>query len=245
VLRRKLMFNLAPLVVLLAASAVVAVWALQVVLGDLEHGALTEQARADLASTLHTFRWLVLGLAMLFLVLINLSVMILLRMGAMILKPMQALTDATHQLAGGHFEHRVQLDRGDEFGQLGEVFNELAQQLETNEKRKMDVMSQVALTLNHELNNCMAIIGLQTRLLGRKSIGRPQVEEHLRQIGDGLERMASTVKALKDVRRIVLTDYMNGEKMLDLARSVRPNDEVEDHHDESNPVRAIHAAHSV
>jgi signal transduction histidine kinase len=181
----------------------------------------------------------------LFLVLINLSVIILLRMGAMILKPMQALTDATHQLAGGHFEHRVQLDRGDEFGQLGEVFNELAQQLETNEKRKMDVMSQVALTLNHELNNCMAIIGLQTRLLGRKSIGRPQMEEHLRQIGDGLERMASTVKALKDVRRIVLTDYMNGEKMLDLARSVRPDDEVEDHHDESNPVRAIHAAHSV
>jgi nitrate/nitrite-specific signal transduction histidine kinase len=238
------MLNLAPLVVLLAASAILAVWALQAVLGNLEQGVLSEDARREAQHTLHTFRWLVLGLAMLFLVLINFSVMILLRMGAMVLRPVQELVDATRELAQGHFEHRVRLRGDDEFGQLAAAFNELAQQLESNEQRKMDVLSQVALMLNHELNNCMAIISLQTRLLSRESIGRPQVEEHLRQIRDGLERMAATVKSLKDVRRIVLTDYAQGVKMLDLKRSVRSNDVDDDGNGDSvaKPLAAAHSA---
>jgi HAMP domain-containing protein len=237
------MLNLAPLVVLLAVSAVLAVWALQAVLGNLEQGVLSEGVRREAQQTLHNFRWLVLGLAMVFLILINLSVMILLRMGAMVLRPVQELVDATHELAQGHFQHRVSLRGDDEFGQLAAAFNELAQQLESNEQRKMDVLSQVALMLNHELNNCMAIISLQTRLLSRESIGRPQVEEHLRQIRNGLERMAATVKALKDVRRIVLTDYVQGVKMLDLKRSVKPDDVHDNEGDDaSTPLSALYSA---
>lgn len=243
-LRRTLMLNLAPLVLLLAVSAVLAVWALQAMLGNLEQGVAGEDLRREAQHALHNFRWLVLGLALLFLVLINLSVMILLRMGAMVLRPVQELVDATRQLAQGHFEHRVCLRGDDEFGQLAAAFNELAQQLESNEQRKMDVLSQVALMLNHELNNCMAIISLQTRLLSRESIGRPQVEEHLRQIRGGLERMETTVKSLRDVRRIVLTDYVQGVKMLDLERSVRPeNDDAHDEdHDADRPLTAAHSA---
>ncbi|MHC5009105.1 MAG: hypothetical protein ACYTGF_17300 [Planctomycetota bacterium] len=42
----------------------------------------------------------------------------------------------------------------------------------------------------------------------------------LRQIHQSLGRMADTIDALKRVRKIVLTDYLSGVKMLDLERSV-------------------------
>ena len=37
---------------------------------------------------------------------------------------------------------------------------------------------------------------------------------------ESLRRMAGTVESLKRVRRIVLTDYISGTKMLDLPRSI-------------------------
>jgi signal transduction histidine kinase len=81
-------------------------------------------------------------------------------------------------------------------------------------------MGQVARTLNHELNNAMGTIELQLQLLSRKTGGAVAVEQYARQIREGLARMSATVEALKHVRRIVLTDYVSGVKMLDLEQSV-------------------------
>jgi signal transduction histidine kinase len=90
----------------------------------------------------------------------------------------------------------------------------------------METLGQVAVTLNHELNNSIAIIQLQLRLVSRQSSGGPDDEtaRRLRQIHESLGRMAAVLQSLKSLRRIVLTDYMPGMKMLDLERSVRPDD---------------------
>jgi methylglutaconyl-CoA hydratase len=45
------------------------------------------------------------------------------------------------------------------------------------------------------------------------------VEACLRRIGEGLARMGAAVESLKHVKRIVLTDYVEGTKMLDLQKS--------------------------
>jgi signal transduction histidine kinase len=76
------------------------------------------------------------------------------------------------------------------------------------------------LTLNHELNNAMAIIELQLELLGRSARGAAAQEKYLRQIRECLERMTRTLQSLQRIRRIVLMDYAAGVKMLDLQRSV-------------------------
>ena len=99
-------------------------------------------------------------------------------------------------------------------------FNNLAGQLQSNEQRKLQTLAQVALTLSHELNNAGAIIELQLKLLGKQSSGNPAFERCLRQIHESLARMTRTVDLLTKVRRIVLTDYVEGLKMLDLERSV-------------------------
>jgi signal transduction histidine kinase len=85
----------------------------------------------------------------------------------------------------------------------------------------MDVLVQVSRTLNHELNNAIAIIELQLTLL-QESIGSPDsIEKCLRQIRENLHRMTRTVQSLKEIRRVVLTEYPSGEKMLDLEQSLR------------------------
>lgn len=184
-------------------------------------------AEEEQAALTSRFRALVLGLTAVFLVLINVSVVAVLKMAGMVLRPVEKLIEATRALGAERYDARVEVDQDDEFGELAQAFNGLAAQLEANEKRKLEMMGQVALTLNHELNNAASIIELQLQLLSKQAVGNPALEKCARQIRQSLGRMTQTAEALKHVRRIVLTDYVTGVKMLDLAKSTSADDDDE------------------
>jgi signal transduction histidine kinase len=222
VLRRKLILNLFPLVLVLLIGGVAAIWVLQDVLGRLDHIKDQADAVALLSRELARFRGIVLGMGIVFVVMINFTVVMLVRAGATVLRPVNALVNATRQLAEGKFDHRVRLKENDEFDELAEAYNNLAEHLQETERQRMNVLAQVALALNHELNNAMATIELQLGMLGRGAAGDLQAERRLRTIHDSMGRMKGTVQALRDARRIVLTDYSPGLKMLDLAQSAQP-----------------------
>jgi HAMP domain-containing protein len=179
-----------------------------------------DHAHEEQESLASWLRWVVLGLAVVFLVLINASIAILMRMAVLILRPVDKLVEATQELRQERFDTRVELDENDEFDQLAQAYNRLAEHLQANERRRMEVMGQVALAMNHELNNAIAIIDLQLQLLSRRTGGDLALEKCLREINQSLRRMTRAVQNLRNVRRIVLTDYVPGIKMLDLERSV-------------------------
>ena len=158
---------------------------------------------------------------------INVSIVALLRAAGMVLRPVDRLVEASRQLTSEHFDHRTELGETDEFGELARAYNQLAERIQSSEQKRMEMLSQVALTLNHELNNSIAIIELQLQVLGRQAEGGDRFETCLRHIKENLHRMAQTVESLKHIRRIVLTDYISGVKMLDLQRSVQPDGEAE------------------
>ena len=260
-LRRTLLLNLGPLMAIFLLAAVASIVMLHGTLDDLDHlSAESQPAQVtplpDAAATpaafasavdpvspdhfleehqalARRFRLLVLGLTVIFLLVLNVGVILLVRTAGHILRPVDALVRATELLAQGHLDHRVTLPGRNEFAQLAGAFNDLAERLQLDERRKIEVLHQLALTLNHELNNCIAVIDLQLRLLTRKGNGAapsdtpaPAVAETaLREITDNLRRMTRTVEALKHVRRIVLTDYIPGMKMLDLEQSTRAEEE--------------------
>src|SRR5947209_5833042 len=101
-LRKKLLLMIGPLVVLLAATAIVAILLLQNVLIRLS-AAHDWPTHAILAVRL---KWIVLGLSIAFLLVINGSVVVLLRAAGMILAPVDRLVAASRELAAEHFEHR-------------------------------------------------------------------------------------------------------------------------------------------
>ncbi len=166
------------------------------------------------------FRNVLLGVLAVFLVVINVAIVLLLRAATMVLRPIDELVEASRRLARQEFDHRVELMRNDEFDQLGRAYNRLAEQLQEIEERKLEALQQMARTLSHELNNAMAIISLQVELAERTSGGAQELLEPLVQIRTTLERMRTTVEALTRIRRIVLTDYLEGTQMLDLERSI-------------------------
>jgi methyl-accepting chemotaxis protein len=186
------------------------------------------QVKSDHQALLTHFHRLVLGLSLAFLVLINVLGIVLLRTAARIVQPVEALIDGTRELAQEHFDHRVQIEQDDEFGELARAYNDMAGRLAASEQRKLETLGQAALTLNHELNNAAETIELQLQLLRKQSGKCQEVDKYARQIREGLARMSSTVNSLKRVRRIVLTDYVSGVKMLDLERSVRDDEYAEE-----------------
>jgi len=139
----------------------------------------------------------------------------------MILRPVDKLVEAAHGLGQEHFETRVQIDDDTEFGQLAQAYNRMAQQLQASEQRKIEVLGQVALTMNHELNNAINVIELQLTLLSRHASDSGALQQHLKQIRQSLRHVTGVVDALRHTRRIVLTDYVAGVKMLDLRKSTQ------------------------
>jgi len=165
-------------------------------------------------------RVMVIGMSVAALAVVNLAVLLLLWTAEMVLRPVDALVTASRELGQERFDYRLQLDRDDEFGELARAYNSLAAQLAANEQRKMETLQQTSLMLSHEVNNALGIIAMQLALADRQAAGNTLLRQHLTQINVSLTRMADTVAALGRVRRIVLTDYLPGQKMLDLPRSV-------------------------
>ncbi|CAG0961080.1 Signal transduction histidine-protein kinase BaeS [Phycisphaerales bacterium] len=166
------------------------------------------------------FRTIVLILTLAALVMVNVAVFVLLRTAQMVLKPVGALVSGSRELAAERFDHRVSIPQLDEFGELAHAYNRLAEHLQANEERKAETLRQLAVTLNHDLNNAMSIIELQLGLLDRQAGANPTQSKHLREIRASLSRMTQIVASLKNIRRVVLTDYGPGQKMVDLERSV-------------------------
>lgn len=174
------------------------------------------------------FRATALVLGITFLLLINGSILMFVRVALMILRPVGTLVDASRRLGREEFDSRVEIDQRGEFGELARAYNSLAQQLQANEQRKIETLHLVARTLNHELNNAISIIELQLKLVSRRAGADQAMARPLEQIHETLGRMSRTVEELRRVRRIVLTDYVSGVKMLDLQRSVAEHASVEE-----------------
>ena len=180
-----------------------------------------EHAHEELGALTGRLFWLIISISGGFLLVLNASVVLLVRAAGMVLRPVDKLVEASRQLARERFDYRVETGEHDEFDELAHAFNSLAQQLRENEQRRLETLGQVALTLNHELNNAMTIIDLQLHLMERQAGPGAAFKRCLTQIHQSLGRMARVVQSLKHVRRIVLTEYAAGEKMLDLERSVQ------------------------
>ncbi len=243
-LRRKLLIVLAILTALMLGTALSSVLLMRGVLQDLEQinkAALDEAAQArknPVASASIAFdhikaeqnrvttklRWVTIGVAAVFVLLINISIVILFRAAVLVLKPVDRLLEASRHLAHEDYSFRVDVGQSDEFDELAQAFNTLAAQLGANEQRKVETLHQMARTLNHELNNAIAVIELQLRMV-TKSPGYDQSSsEQLHLIHETLHKMKETIQTLPKVRRVVLTEYTQGVQMLDLKLSTQPKE---------------------
>ena len=125
--------------------------------------------------------------------------------GRTFINPILALKRATHDVAAGQLEARVDIRTGDEFSELGDAFNTMADRLaklqeDVKRQERQAMFGRVAAGLVHDLSHPIQNIGNSTRLLLRDDVDAESKEMFRRTI----ERELSTLKRfMDDLRHVV------------------------------------------
>ena len=125
--------------------------------------------------------------------------------GRSFINPILKLKSATQEVASGHLDARVDIRTGDEFGELGDAFNTMANrlvELQENVKRqeRQAMFGRVAAGLVHDLSHPIQNIGNSTRMMLRDDVDAEGRDLFRRTI----ERELATLKHfMDDLRNVV------------------------------------------
>ncbi len=125
--------------------------------------------------------------------------------GRQFIGPILTLQRGTQALAAGRLDERVDIRSQDEFGELGQAFNTMADklvELQENVKRqeRQAMFGRIAAGLVHDLSHPIQNIGNSTRLLLRDDVD-PETRDMFRRT---IERELQTLKHfMDDLRNIV------------------------------------------
>jgi len=125
--------------------------------------------------------------------------------------PLEELTDAAEDVAGGNLEVRVSPRADDEVGALATAFNAMADRLARDEQWRRDMTAD----LSHELRTPLATI--QSRIEALEDGVLPATPENLRVIGAEVERLGRLLGALRSLNELESDDVSVEHERLDLA----------------------------
>jgi signal transduction histidine kinase len=171
-------------------------------IGQLGWTVIVEQPTSEayaIAASLR--RQLLVAIAVFLLVMVGVGLLF----GRRFIAPIFTLQRATQAVAAGDLESRVRIDTGDEFGQLGEAFNSMADRLvdlQENVKRqeRQAILGRVAAGLVHDLSHPIQNIGNSTRLLIRDDLDRESRDTFHRTIERELQALK---RFMDDLRHVV------------------------------------------
>jgi signal transduction histidine kinase len=146
-------------------------------------------------------RQLLIAIAVFLLAMVGLGLLF----GRRFIAPIFTLQRGTQAIAAGDLETRVRIATGDEFGQLGDAFNAMADRLvelqeDVKRQERQAMFGRVAAGLVHDLSHPIQNIGNSTRLLLRDDLDQESRETFNKTI----ERELQTLKHfMDDLRHIV------------------------------------------
>ena len=125
--------------------------------------------------------------------------------------PLEELTDAAGDVAGGNLDVRVAPRGDDEVAALAGAFNSMADRLARDEQWRRDMTSD----LSHELRTPLATI--QSRVEALEDGVLPATPENLRVIGEEVERLGRLLGQLRSLNELESDDLSVEHEPVDLA----------------------------
>jgi signal transduction histidine kinase len=112
-----------------------------------------------------------------------------------IIQPIQKLNQATRQIAKGDYATRIKINRNDEFGEMAQAFNDMAQELENQQALRNRSMADIA----HELRTPLSI--LQIDLESMEDGLMEVTSENMRVLQNEVSHLRNLVEDLRILSR--------------------------------------------
>jgi signal transduction histidine kinase/CheY-like chemotaxis protein len=157
-----------------------------------------------------TYRSIQLGLFVLGLLVTGLGVAGSAWFARTITAPIAKLVEGTREVAHGNLDYRLDVQGGDEIGDLGASFNTMLDERQRLERRfqesqKLEAVGRLAGGVAHDFNDLLMVISGRARTLVRSLPDHHPMHDHARRVRDSAERgSALTRQLLAFSRRQVL-----------------------------------------
>jgi signal transduction histidine kinase len=113
-------------------------------------------------------------------------------------QPLKQMSDAARVIAGGDFEKRLNINTDDEIGDLANSFNEMAQSLFFQEKRRREFISNISHDLRSPLTSMKGF--LQAILDG--TVPADKQDHYLQIVLDESERLVKMANDMLDINKL-------------------------------------------
>lgn len=124
------------------------------------------------------------------------AVVLSLYLSRSVIAPLRAMSEATHRIAEGHYEERVQVQGDDELGQLAVRFNQMAEKMNQVESMRRRLIGDVS----HELRTPLtAIKGSMEGLIDGVLPATPETYQQIHAEADRLNRLVDDLQELSRV----------------------------------------------
>jgi hypothetical protein len=185
--------------------------------------AVRKENLKSMEETISSSRKLVLFAMVSFIIL---NILIWLLLNRKILAPLKVLEEGANQIGEGALGYQVKVNTKNEIADLADVLNKMSIQLRKNQDaevklQRLETISQVVTSVNHEINNPLMIISgnaeYLTKLLGKDN---EKAGKKLNAIIAECRRIFDVTQKLKDIKNPVVEKYVGEETtMIDLKRS--------------------------
>jgi signal transduction histidine kinase len=128
-------------------------------------------------------------------------------------RPLGELRRSALTLASGNFSHRVDMQRADEFGELAQTFDYMAQEVEA----MVEEQRAFASNASHELRTPLTTIRLRSEALREGTLDADTAAEYIAEIDDEAARLGYLVNELILLSRLDANRAQLGTDMVDIA----------------------------
>ena len=120
----------------------------------------------------------------------------------MVGRPVRKIIKAAEQITQGDFSARVpdlhSLDAGDGFGEIGDCFNKMAQELSGTETLRTDFIANVS----HELKTPLAVIQNYGTMLQQPGLSEEKRLEYAKAVTDASRRLANLITNILKLNKL-------------------------------------------
>jgi signal transduction histidine kinase len=134
-----------------------------------------------------------------------------------LVKPISKLTAATTSLAKGNFNVELDIDRGDELGQLSHSFLKMSRKLEQLDEMRKEFISNIS----HDIQSPLSNIKGYTNLLKKEPLGDIEKTQYISVINEEINRLSTLTKQLLLLASLDRNEDILKKKPFNVAKQIK------------------------